>query len=347
MRLLFYSFCTPDDPSTQFRCYAMAKELQKHGIESDVVAGTPRMSITVNLARVLASLGKYDVVVFHRHGNVSAYFAQFVSAILGKRTILDFDDALFTFGEPGVQSAHRNLNRWFGYPVLDFMIKDSDAITVGSSYLAEYAYKLNRDVHIIPTAIDTTIFRPLPRDENTVPVIGWVGNAPNHIHNLELVVEPLREVAKGHRIKFSVVSGLGDHRIENMFPSTERVAVDYGLNTMTRPELVPALINDFDIALCPLRDTPFFRGTCAMKGITCMAMGIPVVASPVGEYRNLIRDGENGFLAGSSEEWVQKVEMLIGDKGLRERIGREGLRTVQEGYSLERVGKRFAELCYG
>ena len=51
---------------------------------------------------------------------------------------------------------------------------------------------------------------------------------------------------------------------------------------------------------------------------------------------DLIDDGVNGFLAGSRQEWEQKLGRLIEDRTLRERIGRAGLETVSRDFSLER-----------
>ena len=37
-----------------------------------------------------------------------------------------------------------------------------------------------------------------------------------------------------------------------------------------------------------------------------MALGIPTVCSPVGVNTDIIHDGENGFLATTVDEWVEK-----------------------------------------
>jgi glycosyltransferase involved in cell wall biosynthesis len=65
----------------------------------------------------------------------------------------------------------------------------------------------------------------------------------------------------------------------------------------------------------------------------------------------IIEDGVNGFLAGTPEEWREKLGLLIADSALRERMGRAARETVQQRYSheanypklkaaLEKVAKR-------
>ena len=96
----------------------------------------------------------------------------------------------------------------------------------------------------------------------------------------------------------------------------------------------------FDIGIMPLADDPFSKGKCGLKLIQYMACGIPSIASPVGVNKDIIRDGENGFLAGSEEEWVEKITLLIQDQHLRKRMGIKGRQTVIERYSLDAVAPK-------
>jgi glycosyltransferase involved in cell wall biosynthesis len=61
------------------------------------------------------------------------------------------------------------------------------------------------------------------------------------------------------------------------------------------------------------------------------AAGVPVVASRQGAVETVIRDGENGLLAG---DWREKIESLR-DAALRERLGRAGRRTVEAEFTVE------------
>ena len=66
-----------------------------------------------------------------------------------------------------------------------------------------------------------------------------------------------------------------------------------------------------------------------------MAVGIPVVCSPVGVNTQIIEDGVTGFFARDKAEWVEKISLLINDKGLRERMGASSRRKVEECYSVK------------
>jgi glycosyltransferase involved in cell wall biosynthesis len=75
-----------------------------------------------------------------------------------------------------------------------------------------------------------------------------------------------------------------------------------------------------------------------------MAMGVPPVCSAIGANCEVIEHGKNGFLATTPEEWVRCLEFLIDDPSLRERLGRQARKTVEEKYSMRRCAELFARV---
>ena len=92
-------------------------------------------------------------------------------------------------------------------------------------------------------------------------------------------------------------------------------------------------LQEADIGLMPLDDTPRARGKCAFKALQYMAVGTPVVVSPVGMNAEVVEDGVTGFLADTPEEWRDRLGRLIADPDLRERMGRAARERVRARYS--------------
>ena len=67
-----------------------------------------------------------------------------------------------------------------------------------------------------------------------------------------------------------------------------------------------------------------------------MAFGIPVIASPVPSYLEIIRHGENGFIARTAREWSKFLMFLRDNPQERVRLGRQAREDVLTGYSKER-----------
>jgi glycosyltransferase involved in cell wall biosynthesis len=90
-------------------------------------------------------------------------------------------------------------------------------------------------------------------------------------------------------------------------------------------------VRSFDVALAPLPDDAWSRGKMPFKILYYFAAGVPVVASGLGAVATVIRDGENGLLAG---DWAAKIAALD-DPALRERLGRAGRATVERDFTVE------------
>jgi glycosyltransferase involved in cell wall biosynthesis len=102
-------------------------------------------------------------------------------------------------------------------------------------------------------------------------------------------------------------------------------------------------LSEFDIGIMPLPDDEWAKGKCGFKGLQYMAMEIPAVMSPVGVNTDIVEDGENGFLATTDDEWIEKISLLIDSEELRRKYGAEGRRTVVEKYSVESQKERYLE----
>jgi len=186
----------------------------------------------------------------------------------------------------------------------------------------------------VPTTIDTDAYLPTPRQTpNSVVCIGWSGSLTT-LPQFELVLPVLRRVKErfGAKVRFRVIGDAG-YRDESL-----------GIvGSAWRPETEVQDLAEFDVGLMPLPDDAWSRGKCGLKGLQYMALGIPPVMSPVGVNSKIVDDGENGFLAGSPDDWVEKLSMLLESADLRARLGRAARRTVEREYSVEANKGRYLE----
>ena len=63
-----------------------------------------------------------------------------------------------------------------------------------------------------------------------------------------------------------------------------------------------------------------------------MGVGLPVVASPIPAYEQVIDHGRNGLLAESRQDWIDHLSALR-DPALRRRLGEQARASVLERYS--------------
>jgi glycosyltransferase involved in cell wall biosynthesis len=188
----------------------------------------------------------------------------------------------------------------------------------------------------LPTVVDTDAYLPAaPDSEQTRPVtIGWIGSPSTWV-----LVRPylglLAELADNLGIEVRVV-GAGVAAETDIFPGLRLIE--------WTEESEIAEVQKMDIGIMPVWDGPFQRGKCGYKLIQYMACGLPVVASPIGVNREIVREGENGFLASSVDEWRAALTRLILDAELRARLGRAGRLRAEQHYSLKAHAPRLVEL---
>ena len=233
--------------------------------------------------------------------------------------VFDFDDAIFV-------SYRSPSNGYLSY--LKFASKTkticriASHVMVGNPYLADYARQVNDRVTVIPTTIDTEKYRvTAPRDSSGPPVIGWTGSYST-VQHLDTLRGALKKLAERESFRLRVIGT----------PSYECSPID--VNAMPwRADTELEDLSEIDIGVMPLPDDRWSKGKCGLKALQFMALGIPTVCSPVGVNTDIIQDDQNGFIAGTEDEWVDKLSRLLRSAELRRRLGQAGRKTVEEKYS--------------
>lgn len=278
----------------------------------------------------VARMQNYDVIFLYREALMTRsirYELKFRSS--RAKLIFDFDDSVWL---PNVSEANRRWSWMKDASKTSKLIGLSDLVFAGNEYLADYAKKFNSNTLIVPTTIDTEEYQPKQMVPSNGPVvIGWSGSITT-IQHFKYAIPALKVLKDkyGDRIAIRVI-GDGSY--------TEPILGVKGLPWNKATELDD--LRAMDIGIMPLPDDEWARGKCGLKGLQYMALGIPTIMSPVGVNSDIIRDGENGFLATSTEEWVAKISRLIDDAELRTRIGATARKTVEDGYSLKAWQERY------
>jgi glycosyltransferase involved in cell wall biosynthesis len=263
---------------------------------------------------------KYDAVFLQREAIMTR--TTLFERMLAKRRplIYDFDDAIWKMD---VSAANRNL-KWMKNPKkTGRIIKHAKLVVAGNNYLANYAKQFNSNVLVIPTTVDTGLFRPLPKKNATI-VIGWSGSKTT-IKHFELAVPVLKKIKEkyGDRITYQVI---GEPSYKN-----EELGI---AGKAWKAETEVSDLNGFDIGIMPLPNDEWSKGKCGLKGLTYMALEIPTIMYNIGVNSEIIQHGENGFLYQTDTELEQLLETLIDDALLREKIGKQGRKRVEEKYSV-------------
>lgn len=280
--------------------------------------------------RALLNAKNWDLVVIHC--DAMPYLpAGLESFLMGKgiRYVFDFDDAIFHQYD---QSSKAFVRRLFGHKIAT-VIKSASLVFAGSEYLADYARKHNDHVMVIPTVVDTSLFPTKEHsnlDQSNPIVVGWIGSPSTTVY-LNEVLGVLDQFAEQRELKLIAV---GSTPVKLQYGTVE--------NRIWSEETEISDLMECDIGIMPLLDVPWARGKCAFKLIQYMACGLPVVASPVGANKDVVKNGV-GILANTDDQWISALDRLSQDSQLRTKMGLSGRRFVESNYSLKSTGPKLVQ----
>ncbi len=337
-------------PSQRYRIEQWMPLLKAQGISVDLIPfadealmrhlhkpGRHALKAVAGVARFLrrfadvAATARYDVVLIHRAASIGGpALLERAVKLLGKPVIYDFDDAIFLLN---TTQANRRFG-WLKFPRKTATIcRISSHVVTGNSYLADYARQYNRRVTVIPSSVNTDCYRPVGKNgSNTRVVVGWMGSSTSQTH-LEMFAPTLAELLARRRVELRIVS--------------DREPVLPGISFEWRPWSAATEVEElskFDIGIMPMPDDAWARGKCSMKALLYMSVGVATVCSAVGTNCEVIRHGENGFLASTAADWIDHLEALIDDPALRNGLGAAGRETIEQRYSMRRCAELFARV---
>lgn len=257
-----------------------------------------------------------------------------LALLRGMPYVLDYDDAIFHNYD---QHANSWVRRLFGRR-LDGLMAQAALVVGGNHYLAQRARDAGaRWVEVIPTVIDLVRYPSQPKmlavslAVDGLPRIVWIGS-PSTVRYLQLLREPLQALATRQPFVLRVIGGgMVD------LPGVQVEVLSWA--EATEVENISAC----QVGVMPLLDSLWERGKCGYKLIQYMACGLPVVASNAGVNPEIVRQGDNGFLANTAEDWVVALGMLLEDASLRAQMGRAGRQLVEQVYCIQQTGPRLAQ----
>lgn len=343
--VLFFGLHRPNrSPSQRYRIEQFLPHLEKNNItyDYDFILDEKRDKIFYapgNLFGkayiVIFGLLKLLWVCFFKVKKYKAVFVQREMFMLGtaffekqvaKRTrlIFDFDDSIW------MQNVSEANKRWAFLKNADKtkeIIEVADLVIVGNEFLATYAKQYNNKVSIIPTLIDSEEYKrrnPYKAKNNGAICIGWSGSQTT-IEHFKLAIPYLIKLKEkyGNQIYFKVI---GDETFQN-----EALGIQ-GVKWQRNTEMFE--LEEIDIGIMPLPQDDWSKGKCGLKGLVYLAMKIPAVMENHGANKEIIQDGESGFLASNESEWIDKLSILIENSNLREQFRQKGILVLEQYYSI-------------
>lgn len=340
------------------RCYNFARELRKYGVDTEVFSFADNLGAAYGekeLAMSCWEKGRYslraitalfkkekDSIFFIQRLNYHSAAPLLISLFRRNKVIFDCDD----------WNIRENPVYYLGvFPSskMEFLTRRlagcADVRIAASVFLQDYLSRFGKKVVYLPTGVDTELFKPRENNKDSSRItLGWTGTcySEDMYANLRFVIDCFNGLAAQHGNIFLSLAGEGSffEQIKRELNSNvykERIVV----NDWIPPDQIPDYLNSIDIGLVPLiQNTKFNQAKSPTKLFEYLAMALPTVSSRMGEAPRIIKDGENGFLSGNKEEFIEKAGLLANDADLRRQMGEDARKTVERDFSLTVLGRQ-------
>ncbi len=253
-----------------------------------------------------------------------------------RHLVFDFDDAVLyrdSYDRRGQESRWRA--RRFAHTVA--MV---DTIVAGNDFLADCALRAGARVdrvHVIPTCVNPRAF-PVAAEhhaEGSLDLV-WIGSASTlkGLEQSRAIWERLAREFPWLRLRV----------ICDQFPERFPLpVVPVAWTEATETHEIAA----GQVGVSFLPDDLWSRGKGGLKILQYQAAGLPVIANPVGAHCEMIKPGETGFLANSTDDWTAAVDELAKNPRLRQRMGLLARQRVELDYSVNAWAETFVTSMTG
>lgn len=193
-------------------------------------------------------------------------------------------------------------------------------------------YKNFKDVYIDRNAMsDEMVFysneaiKSVDREDDKI-IIGYFSGTNTHNEDFQMIAPALIRLIEKYDNVYIKLAGRIDAP-EALKGYEERLL----FTPYVEWRRLPFELRRCHINLSPLVDTIFNRAKSEIKWAESALVGVPVVASNIGAFREVVKDGVTGILVENTEEaWFQGIVRLIDDKALRKKMGEDSRAYVTE-----------------
>jgi glycosyltransferase involved in cell wall biosynthesis len=227
----------------------------------------------------------------------------------GSRLAVDIDDAFHLMDE-----SHPQYDEYRDRVDALERLMDASAMVWCSTEPLKESLGVNHlhKATVIPNTIDPRLWRRYRKGVHTARTSGlleilYMGSVA-HAPDLNLVISPLEQLAHDFPGSFRLTvigldqTGRDPEWIRRLPPDRP----DYP----NFARWLRDLAGEFDVGLAPLADSKFNRMKSDIKVLEYTALGLPVIASPVGPYRNL----KSIDLCDSPDDWYELLASLTTDR---------------------------------
>lgn len=289
------------------------------------------------LENVAKGLGEYDIIFSSYQPSPFVFsLLKIVQKRYGTKYVLDDDDDVYNI-EPDNPFWLKSQPEDAYY--MQRMIELADYVTTTNKHLKErYQEKSKAKIFVLPNFIPEAYKNTAPKDTDKINIVyfGGAGHYPD-LHDTG-ALDAIRKVMNRHKNVHFTTIGVP---IDGYIPvkrkhERDSTNVDTWVN-----KVFPSL--NADIAIGPLRPTPFSKGKSNIKWQESTRLGAAFVATDIAPYAELpnycLLKVEN-----TQSAWEEAIEKLVVDIDYRKRLVQDAQAELEKNWKLENNWQLYKEM---
>lgn len=247
-----------------------------------------------------------------------------------------------------------------GAEIVHEQLKAAHMVTVSTPYLKDLYTKYNKNVVVVPNAIDFEVWHKVEPVNDGLVRIGLFGSNSHYKDWREGIDAVKRILAEYPQARFYIngwlvmeeaKEGAAIYEMKRHFKFPDYFA-DMGLLDSPQVEIFePTEIQDYpkwlmdkriDIGLAPLVDSRFNRSKSNLKYIEFGAMGVAGVYADLEPYAD-VQHGVTGLKASKPIDYYTQLKKLVESAELRKKIGDAAHEDVKARYDAGKVAEKFGK----
>ena len=282
---------------------------------------------------LIFQLYKYEIVyIFLWATPFEDYIFERLFIFFSKKIVYDIEDNVLIMEKNEINPITYYLK---SKNKITYLIKNSTKIITSSKKLIEICNEIskkNNSVYI-PPGIDIIRYSDsIQYSKDKTITIGWTGTFTSKRY-LDAVIPILVKLSKIRKIKLLVISNF-EYNVPDL---------DVEVIPWTKDHEIQDLLK-MDIGIYPLIDEKWVAGKSGLKALQYMALGIPTIASNIGNSQEVIKHMKDGILVNNEDEWLNAFLLLIDNIDLRKKLGQQSREKVFQEYTVEKVSKEYNKI---
>jgi glycosyltransferase involved in cell wall biosynthesis len=289
--------------------------------------------------RAVSYLQISTALIFYRVPSC-AQFSEYLEEAkrLGIATFYDIDDPIFNVD---VYKENKNLEHIPAHERAHLLasaddyrgaMKRVDALILSTSYLQQLAqeefggrtYLWRNLVDSATLSIVANLGHETVERASQRVTIGYASGSRAHDEDFKTVASALAKILEMHdNVDFQVIG------YALMPPELERFKDRINTRPFSGYLKYFEALNGVDINIVPLVDDRFNACKSAIRYLEASLCKVPTVASSVGQFSEIIVEGEDGNLVRNHDQWVSALARLIESPALRIEMGEAANRKVR------------------